>query len=104
MKQRIIITSGYFDPIHVGHIEYIRLSKALGGKLIVILNNDDQCVIKKGRAFMPLEERKIILEEIKCIDEIFTRQRGRFFTMVNFNYRRGQFHFQVFKNFRQRRK
>lgn len=68
---KIIITSGYFDPIHVGHIEYFKLSKQLGDKLIVILNNDSQLILKKGKTFMPQEERKIILKSLKFVDEVF---------------------------------
>ena len=68
---KIIITSGYFDPIHVGHIEYLKLAKALGDKLIIILNSDYQCKLKKGKPFMPQSERKIILESLKFVDEVF---------------------------------
>lgn len=68
---KIVVTSGYFDPIHVGHIELLKLAKELGDKLIVILNNDEQARLKKGKAFMPLEERKKILESIKYVDEVF---------------------------------
>ncbi len=67
----IVAVSGYFDPIHVGHIEYFKLAKALGDKLIVILNNDEQAKLKKGNPFMPMEERKKILEAIKYVDEVF---------------------------------
>jgi len=70
-KQIIAATSGYFDPLHVGHIELFKLAKALGDKLIVILNNDEQAVLKKGKPFMSLEERKKILEAIKDVDEVF---------------------------------
>lgn len=70
-KEKIIINSGYFDPIHAGHVECLQLSKELRGRLIVILNNDKQCRLKKGKAFMPQEERKKILEAIKYIDEVF---------------------------------
>jgi len=68
---KVVVVSGYFDPLHVGHIEYIKLAKELGDKLIVILNNDAQAVLKKGRCFMPLNERKIILESLKYVDEVF---------------------------------
>ncbi len=68
---KIIIASGYFDPIHVGHIEYLKLAKASGDKLIVILNSDYQCKLKKGKSFMPQSERKIILESLKFVDEVF---------------------------------
>jgi cytidyltransferase-like protein len=68
---KIIIASGYFDPIHIGHIEYLKLAKELGDKLIVILNNDAQCILKKGQPFMLQDERKAILESLKYVDEVF---------------------------------
>ncbi len=68
---KIIIASGYFDPIHIGHIEYLKLAKELGDKLVVILNNDYQCKLKKGKPFMPQPERKIILEALRSVDEVF---------------------------------
>ncbi|HEA46417.1 MAG TPA: cytidyltransferase [Candidatus Pacearchaeota archaeon] len=68
---KIIIASGYFDPLHVGHIEYLELAKGLGGKLIAIVNNDHQCFLKKGKSFMSENERKIILESLKFVDEVF---------------------------------
>lgn len=71
IDEKIIITSGYFDPLHKGHIECFHLAKSLGDKLIVILNNDEQLKLKKGFAFMPEEERRIILENLRPIDEVF---------------------------------
>jgi len=68
---KVVIVSGYFDPLHVGHIEYFKLSKKLGDKVVVILNNDKQTEMKKGKYFMPAEERKKILEELRCVDEVF---------------------------------
>jgi len=70
-KEKIIAVSGYFDPLHIGHIEYLKLAKALGDKLIVILNNDKQCILKKTGYFMPQEQRKTILEAIKYVDEVY---------------------------------
>jgi cytidyltransferase-like protein len=67
----IVAASGYFDPLHVGHIEYLKKAKELGNYLIVILNNDEQAKLKKSKPFMPLGERKIILESIKYVDEVF---------------------------------
>ena len=66
-----VVVSGYFDPIHRGHIEYIKLAKELGDYLIVILNNDKQAELKKGKAFMSLEDRKAVLEAIEFVDEVF---------------------------------
>jgi cytidyltransferase-like protein len=70
MKEKIVTVSGGFDPIHIGHIRMIREASKLG-KLIVILNNDAFLTRKKGRPFMPLEERKEILENIKGVDSVF---------------------------------
>jgi cytidyltransferase-like protein len=70
MKEKIVTVSGGFDPVHIGHIRMIREASKLG-KLIVILNNDAFLIRKKGRAFMPLEERKEILENIKGVDSVF---------------------------------
>lgn len=65
---KIVCVSGYFDPIHVGHIEYFKLSKKIGDKLMVIVNNDLQAKQKKGKSFMPLKERITIIEELRCVD------------------------------------
>ena len=66
-SNKISIVSGGFDPLHVGHIELFNKAKDIGG-LIVILNNDDFLARKKGKAFMPFEERKIILENLQMVD------------------------------------
>lgn len=68
---KIVICSGYFDPIHVGHIEYLKLAKSLGDRLIVILNSDKQAILKKGKYFMPENERKLILESLRYVDKVF---------------------------------
>ena len=68
---RKITISGYFDPIHVGHIEYINNAKKLGDWLVVIVNNNNQCVLKKGRYFMDEMDRVLIVKNIKAVDEVF---------------------------------
>ncbi len=68
---KIIAASGGFDPIHVGHIEYLKHAKSLGDKLIVIVNSDDFLLRKKGYVFMPLKERLAIVSALKCVDEVF---------------------------------
>lgn len=70
MEEKIVCVSGYFDPIHVGHLEYFKFSKKIGTKLMVIVNNDDQATLKKGKAFMPCDERMKIIEEFKCVDYV----------------------------------
>lgn len=66
----IVAVSGGFDPLHIGHIEYLEKAKQLGDKLVVILNQDHFLIKKKGFAFMPFNERKRILESLKFVDEV----------------------------------
>ena len=66
-----IAISGYFDPIHVGHIEYINNAKKLGDWLVVIVNNNNQCALKKGKYFMDEKDRVLIVKNIKAVDEVF---------------------------------
>ena len=68
---KIVITSGYFDPIHVGHLECLELARELGDKLVVIVNNDHQAALKKGRAFMPVQDRVKIVSALRCVDDVF---------------------------------
>ena len=70
MKQKGIIVSGYFNPLHIGHIEYFKESKKLGDKLFVIVNNDIQRKIKGSKEFMHQEERLAIIRELKIVDEV----------------------------------
>ncbi len=65
-----VICSGYFDPLHVGHIEYLKKAKSLGGHLIVIVNNDNQTIAKKGYKFMNLADRMKIVDSLKYVDEV----------------------------------
>ena len=69
-KPIIVAASGYFDPIHIGHIEYLELAKKLGDKLIVIVNSDAQAIMKKGSPFMPEKERMEIVKSLRCVDEV----------------------------------
>ena len=66
--EKIVCVSGYFDPIHIGHIEYFKKSKEIGDKLMVIVNNDHQAELKKGKSFMPCKERMDIIKELACVD------------------------------------
>jgi cytidyltransferase-like protein len=69
-KQIVVAVSGGFDPVHVGHIRLFQDAKKLGDKLIVILNNDNWLLFKRGYVFMPEKERKEILESIWCVDKV----------------------------------
>ena len=66
-----VAASGYFDPLHVGHIEYLEMAKSLGDKLIVIVNSDEQAKLKKGKSFMQESDRLRIIKSLRCVDEAF---------------------------------
>ena len=66
-----IVTSGYFDPLHVGHLECLELAKELGDKLVVIVNSDFQAELKKGKPFMAEQDRMRIVSALRCVDEVF---------------------------------
>ena len=68
MSETIVCVSGYFNPIHIGHIELLQKAKDLGTKLFVIINNDKQSFLKKGSSFMSEGERLKIIRSIKCVD------------------------------------
>lgn len=70
-ENKTVVASGYFDPIHVGHIEYLEMAAKLGDKLVVIVNNDNQAALKKGAPFMTEEDRLKIVSSLKCVDEVF---------------------------------
>ena len=70
-KEVIVAVSGYFDPIHVGHLEYLKLAKNLGDKLIVIINNNLQAELKKGEFFMQEKDRMEIVAALRFVDEVF---------------------------------
>lgn len=69
-KPITVAVSGGFDPLHIGHIQLFKAAKKLGDKLVVILNNDNWLIKKKGFVFMPQKERKALLEELKSIDKV----------------------------------
>ena len=68
-KQKAIIVSGYFNPIHKGHLEYFNNAKAGADKLFVIVNNDQQRALKGSKEFQDENERMIIVFNIKAVDK-----------------------------------
>ena len=70
-QKTIVITSGYFNPIHPGHIECFYMARKLGDKLIVIMNNDAQARFKRGvESFQDEDFRMKIVKSIKWVDEV----------------------------------
>ena len=68
---KTVAISGYFDPLHVGHLEYIELASKLGDHLTVIVNSDYQCKLKKCKSFMPEDDRVRIIRALKPVDSAF---------------------------------
>jgi len=66
-----VAASGYFNPLHKGHVEYLEHAKKLGDYLVVIVNSDNQRKLKGSKEFMDQEERMFIVSSLKCVDEVF---------------------------------
>ena len=69
MEQKAVIVSGYFNPLHKGHLELFQKAKACGDELWIIVNNDFQRGLKGSRAFMEQEERLMIVNAIGIVDK-----------------------------------
>ena len=66
--EKIVLITGGFDPLHSGHLAYLKAARKLGDKLIVGLNSDDWLVRKKGKNFLPEKERYSIISSIRYVD------------------------------------
>jgi len=71
MKKKAIIVSGYFNPIHKGHLEYFNSAKEMANELFVIVNSDFQRALKGSKEFQDEEERLMIVGNIKAVDKVF---------------------------------
>ncbi|HRD64034.1 MAG TPA: adenylyltransferase/cytidyltransferase family protein [Nocardioides sp.] len=71
MPAKIAIVSGYFNPIHIGHLLMIREARQLAPHVVVIVNNDRQQLLKKGRILMTEDDRLAIVAELRSVDEAF---------------------------------
>ncbi|MCK5061525.1 adenylyltransferase/cytidyltransferase family protein [Candidatus Parcubacteria bacterium] len=69
--KKVVAVSGYFNPMHIGHLEMLEKAKKLGDYLVVILNSDYQVGLKGRVPFMPEKDRKKIVEAIRYVDEVF---------------------------------
>jgi len=71
MSSVIVFTNGCFDILHRGHVEYLKQSRALGDKLVIGLNSDESVrQLKPGRPINKQEDRKAVLEALRCVDEV----------------------------------
>jgi cytidyltransferase-like protein len=71
MKKKAIIVSGYFNPVHKGHIEYFENAKKLGDELFVIVNNDFQRQLKGSKDFQDQIERVFIIQNLRLVNKTF---------------------------------
>mgnify|MGYP000742807052 CR=1 FL=1 len=67
---KVVLVTGGFDPLHSGHIAYFKAARELGDHLVVGVNSDAWLTRKKGRPFMPIQERAAIIKELECVDEV----------------------------------
>ena len=67
---KVMLVTGGFDPLHSGHIAYFKAAKALGDKLVVGVNSDEWLTRKKGKPFMPFNERCAIIKELSVVDQV----------------------------------
>lgn len=70
-KAIVVAVSGYFNPLHVGHLEMIERAAKLGDKLVAIVNNDFQVKLKGSVPFMSQVDRMKIVSAIKGVDKVF---------------------------------
>ena len=75
-KPVVVAVSGGFDPIHIGHIRMFERAKAMGDKLVVILNNDTWLRAKKQHVFMSEGERKEVIEAMRAVDAVVVTGHG----------------------------
>lgn len=75
-KPVVVAVSGGFDPVHIGHVRMFEEAKKLGDKLVVILNNDNWLIKKKGYAFMPEAERAELIKSLEVVDDVTLTSHG----------------------------
>jgi cytidyltransferase-like protein len=67
---KVVIVSGYFNPLHGGHVDMIEAARKLGDKLIVIVNNDQQQLLKKGKIILDEKDRLRLMRALRSVDEV----------------------------------
>ncbi len=69
-NKKIVMVSGGFDPVHIGHVRLFKEARKLGDELVVVINNDNWKRQKRKHVFMPDFDRKEIIEEFACVDRV----------------------------------
>ncbi len=67
---KTVIVSGYFNPLHGGHLDMIEAAAKLGDHLIVIVNNDKQQILKKGKIILDEKNRLRLMRALKGVDQV----------------------------------
>lgn len=67
---KVVIVSGFFNPLHGGHLDMIEAAALMGDKLIVVVNNDTQQVIKKGKVILNEQNRERLIGALRVVDEV----------------------------------
>lgn len=67
---KVVIVSGWFNPLHGGHLDMIEAARKLGDKLIVIVNNDVQQILKKDKIILPEQNRMRLVAALRDVDEV----------------------------------
>ena len=101
MSQKLVIVSGYFNPLHKGHLEYFIQAKSLGDQLFVIVNSDEQRRLKGSKAFQDEQERLFIVSQLKMVDKVILaldKDRSVCLTLRSIAAEYGQGNLLVFAN------
>ena len=83
MAETMVLVTGGFDPIHSGHIAYLKSARMLGDRLIVGVNSDEWLIQKKGSAFLPLNERIEIVSNLSVVDEVIKFEDDEYNSAAN---------------------
>lgn len=67
---KLVIVSGYFNPLHSGHLDMMEKAAELGDRLLVVVNNDKQQMLKKGKIILPQENRYRLVNALRVVDEV----------------------------------
>jgi glycerol-3-phosphate cytidylyltransferase/D-beta-D-heptose 7-phosphate kinase/D-beta-D-heptose 1-phosphate adenosyltransferase len=67
---KVVIVSGYFNPLHGGHLDMIEAARVMGDKLVVVVNNDQQQLVKKGKIILDEKNRLRLIRALKNVDQV----------------------------------